>query len=186
MEWRNNTGGMTRVSLAYQTLFFSEILYEGGSKQWIQDLGSYTWNARILKITWVLKKISSWHFQKGADSEKRHRFSPRCPVGWYFSAASFHLLRTGGIWGGMLNGATNQNIFRFGAILIPFSNALVYQRDPSCLGLLYAAKNYPVPVTYIGLSQGVLNTAQMCTRSPKQDDSPLASNDNMKKGLLLV
>ena len=46
----------------------------------------------------------------------------------------------------------------------PFeSNALVYQWDPSCLEFLYGAKNYPVPATYIGLSQGVLNTAQMCT-----------------------
>ena len=58
--WNDDTG-----ELGIPNTFFSEILYEGGRKQLIQDLGSYTWNARILKITWVLKK-KQLAFPKGS------------------------------------------------------------------------------------------------------------------------
>ena len=65
---------------------------------------------------------NSWHFQKGAARKKRytkHRW-----MGFFKQVITYKM-----VWRGMVNGATNENMFwshQIGVILIPFSNALVY------------------------------------------------------------
>lgn len=42
-----------------------------------------------------VEEKNSWHFRKGADSEKKASVHKDAQMGVFFSSASFHLLRTG-------------------------------------------------------------------------------------------